>query len=337
MSDSKVILRILRHAAIRSWKRFKTLGEIVTNIIYVVAAFVVLHFTTKELGDFVIYWALAIPPLLWWVYFICYAVKFFHRINPGTFPTLVIILLFVSVSFGVLYGIQLSLNAKLKHQLNPPKPPIVTPLKIPNPLPAETIPFQKPFVETQTSQPLHLNTESNNESESPIDSLKREKRGGDVVQQISNDEKVQIWWKNALKYYEPALISLSQALDEKSKASGDKIETTPGFFKCLPLTLKPEMVGITLGKIGFKNNTNMTFEISIKPDSSEQRPLVISCGCGLLEMHPDPSQPEISTYIKVPELEYTFGLKIGDDSSFSDKGIRALVDAQMKDSGQPKK
>lgn len=160
--------------------------------------------------------------------------------------------------------------------------------------------------------------------------LKQQKDATAYASKKAHEDAINQWWAKAKRYYDQEVLYLYSALKDKSKDHKDSIETTPGYFECLPQNPLPQYVETPLAEIRFKKETNICFAISIKDDTSEQRPLRTSCECGRLEIHPTPGFKNIDALLKVPDLEDTYHLEIDENHNFTNDVLSALIESQIE-------
>ncbi len=70
-------------------------------------------------------------------------------------------------------------------------------------------------------------------------------------------------WTNALPYYREILISLRDVLYHRAETNGFTIGQPSNYFQSLPFTIDPAAPEFNITQIGYKEDTNWTFVISI--------------------------------------------------------------------------
>jgi hypothetical protein len=116
-----------------SWEPFESFGRVCALFAGMVAVAYIAHLVTQEWGDYMIYWTIAVPVVVWWVWFFWNLIKAPHKISeeesataaqsklaPPNFTRFVFVVVIVSAFMGLLAAKNWQI-AQLRKQLNPPK------------------------------------------------------------------------------------------------------------------------------------------------------------------------------------------------------------------------
>ncbi len=126
----------------RSKKPFESVDGKFTLFISLTACLVVSHSITQDWGDRMTLLALAIPGIVFLIYFIWNLANFHHKVHKDRTPALITILLFATVSLAFLFTAQFNKNTQLKKELNLKKLAVV----VQKPLSTKFIPPPEPPV-----------------------------------------------------------------------------------------------------------------------------------------------------------------------------------------------
>lgn len=308
--------RVFKRAWKNSWEPFESFGRICALIAGMVAIAFIAHFVTQEWGDYMIYWTIALPVIVWWVWFFWNLIKVPHEIHEedlaearsGTLPVSIkksgiqnfvrfgSVVIIVSAFMGLLAEKNWQI-AQLKKQQIPPKR-----AALPKPLPMKSIPapeVTQPVVTQKTENPPPPVFESDfvptnsSEGESILEKIQEQQSNADLARKLETEKAIYDYWTNALPYYKQTILLLRDGLRDRAKTNNETIETYPTpqqFFQCLPGSVSPEDSDKTFGEIKLTRNTNMDFTISATSLGAQYYGLKISCSSGYLLVHPYGSQ-----------------------------------------------
>jgi hypothetical protein len=73
--------RVIKRSFKDAWEPFESFGRICALIAGMVAVGFITHLVTQEWGDYMIYWTIAFPVVVWWVWFFWHLIKVPHQIH----------------------------------------------------------------------------------------------------------------------------------------------------------------------------------------------------------------------------------------------------------------
>jgi hypothetical protein len=223
---------------------------------------------------------------------------------------------------------QLESQLTQPRQVVPQKPLPTKFIPRPEPLPPPPIvPTQQAAIVETQKQFENFNT-SSDDVEGALAKIKAENKAQKEAQEKSLNEAANQHWTNALPYYNGVLISLRDILFKETAKHGDGIAQSVGYFQCLPLTIRPEIIGIKLGEIGFSKNTNIVFFIEINGDDRVQKQLRIECKSGFLDINVNTILGQMSRHIHIPDLDEMKYAPVDQAHSFIDAGLILIVGSQ---------
>lgn len=281
--------QICRIAWKKSRKPFEKFNGIFSACASVISVAVVIHSITKDWGDNMMWWALAGPGFVWWIYFVWNIIKLHHKFRKDRTPAVLTCLLFICAALIVIFFVQMSEIARLNKKLVPKL------ASNPKPLPMTAIPAAEsppPVTPQQPEQPAPIVFEADVMPTNGGDALAKiqaQQKEQELESEADANKRLHDYWTNALPYYDQTILTLRDSLNQLAAKESEAAETYPPpvqFLQCLPRSISAAYEDRTIGEIKLSKNTNMDFKVSIMSESDEQRLLKISCDSGYFIVHP---------------------------------------------------
>jgi hypothetical protein len=351
--------RVINRAFRKAWEPFESFGRVCALVAGMVAVAYIAHIVTQEWGDYMIYWTIAVPVVVWWVWFFWNLIKAPHQIheedvaasNSGEkqipieksvsqkFASFIFVVVIVSAFMGLLAAKNWQI-AQLKKQFlsDQPKPSIAAkPLpdkiipRLESPAAPPTIVSTQEIASVEPQKQFETNSPNIEDAEDPaekaIAKAKSEQAAAKKRNELETQAQVQTEWGKNLSSRNYAIQALYDVMNKEATKHRDGIAKTIGYFQCLPPTIVSGSPDTNVAEIRFQTKTNVNFQIKILNNGSSSKMLRINSDCGFLLLYS--SGDQFRWAIHIPNFDDDKAILTDNTHDLIEEGVEILVAGQI--------
>lgn len=253
------------------------------------------------------------------------------------------LLLCISAAFAIMAGTERFQISKLK---NPPSTrglaAKLSPIENSKPVKVVTIPSatappsqSTPAIDPSTTMENFRPAESNNTNSLDIfDQTLLADKNKKEAERRATEAEIITNWTNALPYYREILISLRDMLYHRAETNGYTIGQPSNYFQSLPSTIDPSATEFNITQIGYQEDTNWLFSISVTSYGNYRLLRITSSSCWL-EIFPQDNTSHLHRWFQfqAPELKgihFEENAPIGQSQEFIYKSLKTMMDGHNK-------
>jgi hypothetical protein len=344
--------RVIKRSFKNAWEPFGSIGRAGALIAGMAAVGSVIHIVTHEWGGDMVYWTMAVPVVVWCLWFCWHLIKVPRQIlardsaasksGQKLVPFLAVVGV-VSAAVGFL-AVENYQTGPAPGRLPPPPKPEESSAAAPVPdtiiprleSPPAIVPAQQ-LADVEQQKQLATNPDNMGDANSGLASELAESEAEKAANIQRLKLNAQTTWQNNLPIYNFSLKALYDILAEEAKEQGGGIAKTAGYFQCLPTTLDHEIGETNAAEIRFQADTNLDFKVAITRETYlgeeylQSRGLKITCSCGDLQIIPIPfGGNDIDIRVNTPDRNESKSLPSQEARDDIEHGLKVLVVAEIE-------